>query len=114
MIEQTRIVTDNTLYRQAVKAQVFPGSLAFQQALAGVDRMNDGRDKGMCISPLSGPPMEKQQEKTYEKTTLFVIHHRFIIFALGVFFGYLLLFEVPVMAGKAAFHPFSPFDEDGF
>ncbi len=46
--------------------------------------------------------MEKQQEKTSEKVTLFVIRYRLIIFALCVFFGYPLLFEVPTMAGKAA------------
>ncbi len=46
---------------------------------------------GMCVRPLSGHPMEKQQEKTYEKTALFVICYRLILFAHGVFFSYPLL-----------------------
>ncbi len=42
------------------------------------------RDIGMYVRPLSGFPSEKQQEEIYEKTTLFVIRCRLIIFALGV------------------------------
>ncbi len=67
----------------------------------------------MCLRPLSGPPTEKQQDKTYEKTTLFVICYRLIFFALCLFFDYPLLFEVPAVAGKTVFRPFNPFDEDG-
>ncbi len=39
-------------------------------------------------------PIKKQQEKTCEKTTLFVIHYRLIIFALSVFFSYSLLAQM--------------------
>ncbi len=67
-----------------VKAHVFPGSLAFQRAPTRADRPNDRRDIGMRVRPLSGPPTEKEQEKTYRKTTLFVFRYRLIIFALGV------------------------------
>ncbi len=38
----------------------------------------------MRVRPLLGPPTKKRREKTYEETTLFVIHYRPIIFALGV------------------------------
>ncbi len=65
----------------------------------------------MCVGPLLGPPMEKQQEKTYKKTTLFVILSRLIIFALNFFFGYPLLFKVAAVAGKVVFHPFDSFEE---
>ncbi len=96
-----------------VKAHVFSGSLAFQRGFAKVERLNNRQDIGMCVRPLSVPPTEKLQEKTYEKTTLFIIHYRLIIFALFVYFGYQLLFVVLAVAGKAAFHPFGPFDKDG-
>ncbi len=95
-----------------VKAYVFSGSLAFQQVLAGVDRPNDRQDIGMCMRPLLGP-LWRNSKKNLQKTTLFVIRYRLIIFTLGVIFGYLLLFEVLAVAGKALFRQFGPFDKEG-
>ncbi len=102
--EQTGIADRQHPLSTIGKNKRIPGLLAFQQALARDNRTNDGRDMGTYVIPFSGPPMEKQQEKTCEKTTLFVISYRLITFTLGDFFGYSLLFEVPAVADPIFFN----------
>ncbi len=70
--EQVHITYRQCLYRQAIKAHVFPGSLAFQWALTGVDWPNNGRDIAMCISPLLRPYGEKAK-KNFQKNN-FICH----------------------------------------
>ncbi len=89
--EQTHIADRQHPLSTSGKRTHIPGSLAFQRALATVDRVNERRDIGMHVRPLLCSPMEKQQKKPYEKTTLLVIRYRLIISTLCFFFGYPLL-----------------------